>query len=451
MVACAGELEGCCDSLSASEYLTEDKIHDAGDEETPRPNVYYYDAHFLLHSAETLVSVVARAADGTAGHIGNKRRGRRTCSKPKTHNGRWTNEEHVLFLQGLDAHGKDWKQIHKKLTTRSLGQIRSHAQKYFQKVEQAKRSGRLGDGDFQLLMDGKRMVFSRGGRRPTASDLEGDHLHQDEESSLAEHQTDGSFDGLPQNMHNPVPFLEPHYRHQQQQHQYPNHWQQQQCPSSPSSTCCTPRGGVWRTMAGKGWLPDTCPVSSIEEEIDAVVKSELEHVGVSWGGREGGAREERNEDEVEDALAMDFLRATSHLFPLEELRSFVTGVASDVGSHREDGTCPAPHAMAMDELVGHSPGPTVPAGCCTGNNGNVQGANWAWTGTGASVPADTDPLTVGPLMSSCAVASDDASHRGKSESFLRPFKSGCWVKVSSLVVGRNTNRRDATDLNRTFK
>lgn len=357
-------------------------------------------------------------------------------------------------MQGLDAHGKDWKQIHKMLTTRSLGQIRSHAQKYFQKVEQAKRSGRLGDGDFQLLMDGKRMVFSRGGRRPTgasnalvqeagvsrdkrratgcdesagagvtgslpspcassissltslasessrtstpspvslasqrtlsdatvssctttpslpfpfdeASDLEGDPLHQDEESNLAEHQTDGSFDRLPQN----------HYRHEQQQHQHPDQCQQQQCPGSPSSTCCTPRGSVWRTMAGKGWLPDISPVSSIEEETDAVVESEREDVGVSWGGREGGAREERNEDEVEDALAMDFLRATSHLFPLEELRSFVTGVASDVGSHREDGTCPAPHAMAMDELVGHSPGSTVPAGYCRGNNSNVQGAN----------------------------------------------------------------------------
>lgn len=415
-------------------------------------------------------------------------------------------------MQGLDAHGKDWKQIHKMLTTRSLGQIRSHAQKYFQKVEQAKRSGRLGDGAFQLLMDGKRMVFSRGGRRPTgasnalvqeaggsrdkgrangcdesagagvtgslpspcassissltslasessrtstpspvslasqrtlsdatvssctttpslpfppdeASDLEGNPRHQDKESNLAEHQTDRPFDRLSQNMHNAVPFLEPRHRHEQQQHQHPDHWQQQQCPSSPSSTCCAPRGSVWRTMAGKGWLPDTSPVSSIEEETDAVVKSEREHVDWSWGGREGGAREEGNEDEVEDALAMDFLRATSHLFPLEELRSFVTGVASDVGSHREDGTCPAPHAMAMDELLALSPGPTIPAGCCPGNDGNVQGTNWGWTGTGASVPADTDPLTVGPLTSSCAVASDDASHRGKSESFPRPTGS----------------------------
>lgn len=93
MVACAGELGECCDSLSASEYLTEDTIHDAGDEETPRPNACYYDAHFLPHSVETLVSVVARAADGTAGHIGNKRRGRRKCSKPKPNNGKSSQRE----------------------------------------------------------------------------------------------------------------------------------------------------------------------------------------------------------------------------------------------------------------------------------------------------------------------------------------------------------------------
>ena len=49
------------------------------------------------------------------------------------------------------------------IETRSLVQIRSHAQKYFQKVQQAKQSGLsglTGEGDIQLLMDGKRMATS---------------------------------------------------------------------------------------------------------------------------------------------------------------------------------------------------------------------------------------------------------------------------------------------------
>ena len=44
------------------------------------------------------------------------------------------------------------------IKTRNLVQIRSHAQKYFQKLLQAKNSGLIGEGDYQLLMDGKRMA-----------------------------------------------------------------------------------------------------------------------------------------------------------------------------------------------------------------------------------------------------------------------------------------------------
>lgn len=49
------------------------------------------------------------------------------------------------------------------IKTRNLVQIRSHAQKYFQKLLQAKNSGLIGEGDYQLLMDGKRMTTGFGG------------------------------------------------------------------------------------------------------------------------------------------------------------------------------------------------------------------------------------------------------------------------------------------------
>ena len=62
--------------------------------------------------------------------------------------GRWTAEEHRLFLQGLEQHGKGWKKIATLVKTRTMVQIRTHAQKYFQKLAKAGESGAacLSDG-----------------------------------------------------------------------------------------------------------------------------------------------------------------------------------------------------------------------------------------------------------------------------------------------------------------
>ena len=64
---------------------------------------------------------------GEGGISGGKR------SKTGT-NGRWTQEEHLLFLQGLKLYSKDWRKIQAHVGTRTLVQIRSHAQKYNQKL-----------------------------------------------------------------------------------------------------------------------------------------------------------------------------------------------------------------------------------------------------------------------------------------------------------------------------
>ena len=52
--------------------------------------------------------------------------------------GRWTSDEHQLFLNGLDSYGKEWKKIAELIKTRTVVQIRTHAQKYFQKVAKAR-------------------------------------------------------------------------------------------------------------------------------------------------------------------------------------------------------------------------------------------------------------------------------------------------------------------------
>lgn len=72
--------------------------------------------------------------------------------------GRWTAEEHRLFLQGLEQHGKGWKKIASLIKSRTVVQIRTHAQKYFQKLAKARQNGEEGD----VSMEG-RGVGSNGG------------------------------------------------------------------------------------------------------------------------------------------------------------------------------------------------------------------------------------------------------------------------------------------------
>ncbi|KAF6134745.1 hypothetical protein GIB67_002146 [Kingdonia uniflora] len=67
--------------------------------------------------------------------VGVKRRGETTTERKKGLP--WTEDEHRLFLQGLDKYGKgDWRSISRKMVvSRTPTQVASHAQKYYLRLK----------------------------------------------------------------------------------------------------------------------------------------------------------------------------------------------------------------------------------------------------------------------------------------------------------------------------
>ena len=49
--------------------------------------------------------------------------------------GRWSEEEHKKFIEGILEFGNEWKNVQNVIKTRSSTQARSHAQKFFLKIK----------------------------------------------------------------------------------------------------------------------------------------------------------------------------------------------------------------------------------------------------------------------------------------------------------------------------
>jgi SHAQKYF class myb-like DNA-binding protein len=56
----------------------------------------------------------------------------------KERQGRWSKAEKYIFECLLEKFGKNWARIHEQMPQRSLSQIRSHAQKFFERVGPSK-------------------------------------------------------------------------------------------------------------------------------------------------------------------------------------------------------------------------------------------------------------------------------------------------------------------------
>jgi len=57
---------------------------------------------------------------------------------------RWTDEEHEKFLDALKRFGRAWRRIEEHIGTKTAVQIRSHAQKFFSKIEREQSNGCAG-------------------------------------------------------------------------------------------------------------------------------------------------------------------------------------------------------------------------------------------------------------------------------------------------------------------
>ena len=98
-------------------------------------------ANLLLSASGASALSGGRGTGGSRGGASGSQR-----SKPRgggkkegdENTGRWSKKEHDLFVECLTKYGKDWKKTADLLKTRTVVQIRTHAQKYFQRVAKLK-------------------------------------------------------------------------------------------------------------------------------------------------------------------------------------------------------------------------------------------------------------------------------------------------------------------------
>jgi len=126
-------------------------------------------------------------------------------SSRSTH-GRWTNQEHEMFVAALKIHGKKWKKVASMIKTRTAVQIRTHAQKYFIKMGKALNGDGVSEGGIPLDLErNAAAVAAAVAGRPIASGFEkpspkltsgrAGSMDEEEEEEEEEEDDDGEGEG----------------------------------------------------------------------------------------------------------------------------------------------------------------------------------------------------------------------------------------------------------------
>ena len=58
-----------------------------------------------------------------------------TTENESYNTGRWSQDEHLKFIDGILKYGNEWKKVQEFIKTRSSNQARSHAQKFFLRIK----------------------------------------------------------------------------------------------------------------------------------------------------------------------------------------------------------------------------------------------------------------------------------------------------------------------------
>lgn len=86
-------------------------------------------------SGASVSSAAVSAAESTSASTPSNQQQQSVNNNNNGTSGRWTDEEHTIFLSGLAVYGREWKKVAAHIPTRTSAQVRSHAQKYFAKMQ----------------------------------------------------------------------------------------------------------------------------------------------------------------------------------------------------------------------------------------------------------------------------------------------------------------------------